>query len=178
MLGEGLPAGLEDLADVHPGELAAERAARREPAIRDHLQHRPKRQPVVGGHEMDGGPEHRCRPDHAALLEQPGELERIETLQSRPELVVRVPGLLRLQGDDVLDGGFDREVHALQEELAREQRTIERAAAQDGIGHFESLRNGLDAGASHYGRNGIRRANTEGHRGPDGSRRAGKPGRS
>ena len=102
---------------------------------------------------------------------------RIETPQSRPQLVVRVPRLLRLQGDEVLDGGFDREVHTLQEELARE-RAIERAAAQDGIGHFESLRNGLDAGASHYGRNGIRRANTEGHRGPDRSRRAGKPGRS
>ena len=127
---------------------------------------------------MDGGPEHRCRPDDAALLEQPGELERIETPQSRPQLVVRVPGLLRLQGDEVLDGALDREVDALEQELAREQRAIERAAAQDGIGHFESLRNGLDAGASHYGRNGIRRANTEGHRGPDGSRRAGKPGRS
>ena len=178
LLGKGLPAGIEDLADVHPGELPPERAARREPAIRHDLQHRPERQPVVGGHEMDGGPEHRCRPDDAALLEQPGELERIETLQSRPQLVVRVPGLLRLERDEVLDRALDRQVDALEQHLAGEQRAIERASTQDGIGHFESLRNGLDAGASHYGRNGIRRANTEGHRGPDRSRRAGKPGRS
>ena len=92
---------------------------------------------------MDGGPEHRRRPDHAALLEQPGELERIETLQSRPQLVVRVPGLLRLECDEVLDGALDRQVDALEQHLAGEQRAVERASTQDGIGHFESLRNGL-----------------------------------
>ena len=105
------------------------------PRSEHHLQHRPERQPVVRGHEMDGGPEHRCRPDDAALLEHPGELEGIETLQSRPQLVVRVPGLLRLERDEVLDGAHDRHVDALEQHLAGEQRAIERAAAQDGFGH-------------------------------------------
>jgi hypothetical protein len=80
--GEGLPAGVEDLPDVHPGELLPERRPRREPAIRNDLQHRSQRQPVVCRQEMDRRPQHRRCPNNAALLEQPGELEWIEAVQS------------------------------------------------------------------------------------------------
>ena len=149
--GEGLPAGVEDLPDVHSCELPPERRTGREPAIGHDLEDRPKRQPIVGGHEVDGRPQHRRCAYDAALLEQPSELEGIEALQSRPELVVRIPGFLCLERDEVLDGALDGQVDALEQHLAGEQRAIERASAQDGIGHFLSLRNGLGAGASQYG---------------------------
>ena len=131
LLGEQGVTGFGDLLDVEPGQPAAERAAGREAALRDDLQDRPQCQPVVGREQVDGRAHHCRRPNGQARLDQPGELLGPEPVDPAPEGHIRIGRHLRLHADELLDDRLGRHRHAAEQELAIEERPVERSPAQD-----------------------------------------------
>ena len=76
-------------------------------------------------------PAHERDPHDEPALDEAGEVVGMEVLEARPEPVVRPVGVLRLQPDEVLERVGDAQGLTPQQELAFEQRTVERPRPQD-----------------------------------------------
>ena len=134
------PGGGGQLGQVDAGQPPAELAARH--PLPDRLQHRPQRQAVPGGDQVDGRALQRD-PDRAPVGQRRAQLGRVEAVQPRPQPDVRVLRLLRLQADQVLDGVQRRSPDPAQQQLPVQQRPVERAVAEHGeISHAGHRRAG------------------------------------
>jgi hypothetical protein len=85
----------------------------------------PQRQAVRRVHRVQRAAHHR-RPDRAAAGEQLDQLGGPEPVQARPEAVVRRIGCLRLHPDQVGEHVGDRAADPAQQQLAGQQRPVQR----------------------------------------------------
>jgi len=119
----------EQLVDVHAFELPAVRAAAVERAGEDRLDDRAQGQAVARGEQVDCRAHHRD-PDGLPVADQRRQLVRVEAVQPRPERHVRRLRQLRLQADHVLDRLRRRHLHPAQQQLAMQQRAVQRPLAK------------------------------------------------
>jgi hypothetical protein len=87
---------------------------------------RPQREAVPRGDQVHRAA-HEQGPHHPPGLQQLDQLARVEPGQPRPQSDVGLLRLLRLQADEVRDRVEGRHRSALEEQLTREQRPIQRA---------------------------------------------------
>ncbi|GAA2799473.1 hypothetical protein GCM10020219_083280 [Nonomuraea dietziae] len=80
---------------------------------------------------MDGAA-HEVGPDHAPPGQQGREHRRVERAQPRPEPDERFLRFLRLQSAQVRDGVEDRHVRAIEQQLPRQGRAVERPGVENG----------------------------------------------
>ena len=97
---------------------------------------------VVGRDEVDR-PAHEHDPDRVPLLHRLRQRGRVEAGEAGVERDVGRGGELGLEPDEVLGGGERVHRDRLEEELAGEQRPVERALREDGLGHRPSLPSGF-----------------------------------
>ncbi len=112
----------------------------------DRLHEGPQQQAVRGRDEIDRRP-HDVGPPDPALVEQGRQRLRPEPVEPGPQRRVGVVRHLRLQADQVPDGGERLHVGPLQEQLPRERRPVQRAPSQN-LGHDPILRKKGDSGRS------------------------------
>ena len=92
---------------------------------------RAEQQRVAHRDEVDGAP-HERQPHERAVGQHAAELVRVEALQPRPQAVVGRRVRLRLEPDEVLDHRRRRASRTpAQQQLAVEQRAVERACVED-----------------------------------------------
>ena len=103
-----------------PGELGREHR----------LHQRPEHERISGGDEVDRAAHHDDA-DDLAVGEQSGQRLGVEPGEPGPEGQIRVRRLLGLQADEVFDGGEDRPVRPLEQQLAGERRPVQRAQTED-----------------------------------------------
>jgi len=125
-----LPACVEQSCRVNiPGQ-ATPRAAVKEASLEERLEQEPQAKRVFCRHEVDRAA-HQSRPDRAPRLHQLGELFGSETLESRPQPDIRKVGRLGLHPHETLDRRGGGELDRAKQHLARQQRAIQRAPAED-----------------------------------------------
>jgi hypothetical protein len=123
------PAGGEHGVEVDPLDLAAEGAAGPEVPFQHRPQQRVEGQAVAGGDQVQGGAHERAA-DGPSLADQPAQLVRVEALKSRPQPDIGVPRFLGLHAHQVLDRVGGGPSHPAQQQLALEQRAVERPLAE------------------------------------------------
>jgi hypothetical protein len=127
----------ERAAELHEAvevDALQRRAEQRAHAPLHHRLHeRAQLQAVAGGDDVQR-PAHERDPHDEAAVDHLGELVGLEVLQPRPQPVVRADRVLRLQADEVLERVAHAQRLAPQQELAFEERAVERARAQDSLG--------------------------------------------
>ena len=96
---------------------------------------RRSRRPIVGGGDEVDGAAHQRRLDHLARLERARERVALEAGDPRPQPEVHRRRVLRLQPAHPLEHARGRQAGALQQPLAGEQRSIERAGGEDALSH-------------------------------------------
>jgi hypothetical protein len=98
-------------------------------ALYDRRQERAQQERVADGDEVHRR-SHQREAHDLAVDEQPAQLVRIEALEARPQAVVGRHRRLRLEPEQVLESIRDRQLDAMQQELALEQRAVERTRAE------------------------------------------------
>jgi hypothetical protein len=131
-----LSACVEESHRVNVPRQATPRAAMKEASLEERLKQRPEAECVSGRYEVDcaahqSGPDGLSRPDEVRELFVP------EALEPRPQPDIGKVGRLGLHADEALDRRGGREPDGAKEHLARQQRAIQRAPAEDlgGSGH-------------------------------------------
>ena len=76
-------------------------------------------------------PAHERDPHDEAALDEAGEVVGMEVLEARPQPEVGAVGVLRLQPDEVLERVAHAQGLTTQQQLAFEERTVERPRPQD-----------------------------------------------
>ena len=89
--------------------------------------------PVVAPRDDVDRLAHQRRLDHRAALERPRQVAPPETLEARPEADVGVRRVLVLDAADPLERARDRETHALEQELSREQCAVQLALREGAL---------------------------------------------
>ena len=121
-------------------------------AVEHGLDERTQQQGVGGGHEMQRPADHDDA-DHLAIEEQPRKCFGIEIDEPGPQTDVRVRGNLGLEPDEVGDGVEHRHRAALEEVLARERRSVQRACSQPvGTAHASIVARGAGVPRVSFGR--------------------------
>jgi hypothetical protein len=118
------------LVDVEPVQRAPERALAVERALHHGLDDRSKCQGIPRRDEVERGPE-QPHPDRATFGDRPRQRLGTEAIEPRPERDVGVARHLGLQADQALDGVGHRDPAPSEQQLAFEQRAVERAAPED-----------------------------------------------
>ena len=91
--------------------------------------------PVVGcRHHVDRGA-HDGRLDDGPVLQRPGQRRPVEVLEPAPQADVARRGVLRLEAGDRFERLGQRQVGPLEQELPGEERAVQAALGQDGVGH-------------------------------------------
>ena len=126
-----LAAERDEPVEVDADELAAEQRA--QPAFHHGLHERAERQAVARRDDVQR-PAHQRDPYDESPVDHAREIVGMKTLQARPQPVVRPVRVLRLQADEVLECLADEQRLASQQQLALEQRAVQRARRQDGLG--------------------------------------------
>jgi hypothetical protein len=131
-----LPTDLDQLLHLHAGEPAdvgghANVTARTpEDAFENGAHHRPEQECIASSDQMNGRA-HQPHAHGATLGDEACEVVRAKVLQARPKSDVGIDRLLRLHTDKLFDRVLCRHPRASEQELPREQSTIERTATED-----------------------------------------------
>src|SRR6185436_7107011 len=88
---------------------------------------------------------HECGLDHGASFECTREVVALEPAEARPEPDVRVRRVLILDPGNTLERARDRHAHALEQELAREQRAVQLALGERALRHGRTLASRLES---------------------------------
>jgi hypothetical protein len=129
--------GVEQLVEVDPVERGPELA--HQGAFGDGGEQRAHGEVVARRGQVQGSAQEPAA-DRLAAREEVVELGGIEVPQPRPQAEVRRGRLLRLHRHEVLDRRGSRAPLAAQQELALQQRAVERAAVEDHGGAIVSVR--------------------------------------
>jgi len=97
----------------------------RQVAVEDRLHQRPQHQAVRPGDQVDRAA-HQRHPHQLPVEDQPGQIVGRERVQPSPQPDVGRIRFLRLHADEVLDGRRDSPRLASQQQLAGQQRPVER----------------------------------------------------
>jgi len=128
-----------DRRHVRVAHVPTPRAAPHVTALPEGHEERFHAQRVAGCDEVDGVA-HQRHAHSGAGFDQARQLLVVKSLQSRPQADVRQVRCLRLHADEVLDGRCGRAAAAFEQELAREQRAVQRAPVENLGWHGEILR--------------------------------------
>ena len=121
----------DEAIEVDAFERRAEQRA--QAPLHHRLHERTDLQAVTRGDDVQR-PAHERDPHDEPPVDHLGELVGEEVLEARPQAEVRAVGVLRLQAYEMLERLADAQRLTPQQELAFEQRTVEGARAQDGLG--------------------------------------------
>jgi hypothetical protein len=117
------------LVDVEPVQRTPERALAVERALHHGLEDRSESQRIPRRDEVERGPQ-QPHPHRAAFGDRPRQRLGTEAIQPRPQRDVGIARHLRLQADQAFDGVGRGDPAPPEQELALEQRAVERAAPE------------------------------------------------
>ena len=106
-----------------------------QPPVALRIANRDRERPVVAARDDVDRRAHERRLDDRPALERPREIVAAEALEARPQPDVRVRRVLILDPADPLERARDRYAHALEQELASEQRSVQLALREHAVGH-------------------------------------------
>ena len=131
-------AQLQDRGDVDALEAPRPAPVAVQLAVEDRLDRRSEAGGVAGADEVDRAA-HEDHADGLAALEVAGQDLRVEVPEAGAQREVRRGRVLRLEPEEVLDGVERGHRGAFQQQLAGEQRAVERAEGELGGRHWTSV---------------------------------------